>query len=101
MFDELGAAVVAQEGLVAEEEQGGDGFAFADAILQFFVGDARHTRFYWEKNEGKRLLPLRQWVTFWVPALIRQMSLRQVIRHLLRGWPRTWEAPLRWRIGSR
>jgi hypothetical protein len=43
-FDELRAAGVAEEGLVAEEKQGGDGFAFGEAGEEFFVGDAGHAK---------------------------------------------------------
>ncbi len=43
-LDELRAAGVAQERLIAEEEQGGDGFALCEAGEEFFVGDARHAQ---------------------------------------------------------
>jgi hypothetical protein len=38
----LGAAGVAEEGLVAEKEEGGDGFAFGQAGQEFLVGGAGH-----------------------------------------------------------
>jgi hypothetical protein len=42
--DELGAAGVAKKGLVAEEEEGGNGLAFGQAGEEFFVGDAGHLK---------------------------------------------------------
>src|SRR5260221_14136625 len=66
-FDELGAAGIAEERLVAEEEQGGDGFAFGQAGQEFFVGDAGHAKedltsfsVGRETEAEERVLPQRQ-----------------------------------------
>jgi hypothetical protein len=41
-FDQLGAAGVAEERLVAKEEERGDGFAFGQAGEEFLLGDTGH-----------------------------------------------------------
>jgi hypothetical protein len=60
--DEFGAGGVAKEGLVAQEEEGGDGFSFGQAGEELLVGDARHAKGEftwfgrWKKESRRKLL---------------------------------------------
>src|SRR5260370_34989795 len=55
-LDELAAAGVAEERLVAEEKEGGDGVALGQGGEEFFVGGAgeRGELFYWFWGGGGR-----------------------------------------------